>query len=163
MQEEYKVIKDFENYEISNLGNIRNTTTGKIKRTPINRNGYFTVKLNKSNKGTTFKIHRLIALAFIPNPENKECVDHIDRNKLNNSIFNLRWATKSENCINKKVMSNNKSSVSGVCYYAKMKKWRVNIIINGRQKHIGYYENFDEAVKARKEQEDIHYKEFKAI
>jgi hypothetical protein len=163
MQEEYKLIKDFENYEISNFGNIRNITTGKMKKTPIDMNGYYSVKLSKNNKSKNCKLHRLIAETFILNPDNKECVDHIDRNKLNNTLTNLRWATKSENCINKKVMSNNTSSVSGVCYYAKLKKWRVNIIITGKQKHIGYYKDFDEAVKVRKEQEDIHYKDFKAI
>ena len=60
-------------------------------------------------KRKSAKIHRLVAEAFIPNPENKECVDHIDKVRNNNNVNNLRWATKSENCMNKKIQSNNKS------------------------------------------------------
>ena len=163
MEEEYRVIKGFESYEVSNIGKVRNTQTGRILKSWDNTDGYLILDLKINGKRKSAKIHRLVAEAFIPNIDNKECVDHIDRVRTNNNLNNLRWATKSENSINKKIQSNNKSGCTGVCFDKRSSKWLVNIKINNKQKHIGYYSNFDEAVRIRKEQEDIHYKEFKAI
>jgi len=163
MEEEYKVIEECNNYEISNLGNVRNIKTGRILKSRDNTDGYLILDLFVNGKRKSAKIHRLVAEAFIPNLENKECVDHIDRIRNNNNVNNLRWATRSENSINKKIQSNNTSGCSGVSYCNRSKKWIVAIKINKRNKHIGYYNNFDEAVKIRKEQEEIYYKEFRAI
>ena len=93
MIEIWKPIKDFENiYEISNLGKVRNIKKNKIKETWIDNFGYVCVSLYKNNKKYNRKLARLLAETFIPNPENKPTVDHIDRNKLNNDLSNLRWA-----------------------------------------------------------------------
>jgi hypothetical protein len=96
MEEIWKPIQDFEDYQISNLGNVRNIKTNKRLKPYINNGGYLDISLCKNKKNTKFKIHRLIAIAFIPNPENKPTVHHKDKNKLNNSIENLEWATMSE-------------------------------------------------------------------
>lgn len=86
------------NYSINEDGEVRNDNTGNIKSPFTNKkNKYLMVDLWKDNKSQKVPIHRLIAEAFIPNPENKPCVDHIDGNRQNNSIENLRWATYSEN------------------------------------------------------------------
>ncbi len=69
--EEYKLIKNFESYSVSNLGNVKNNNTNKILK-QNNSNGYKRVSLN----GKYLRVHRLVAEAFIPNPENKPCVDH---------------------------------------------------------------------------------------
>ena len=95
--ESWKVINDFPNYEISNYGNIRNKTR-LIKAVP-NKHGYNVVVLCDSIRKSV-NVHRLVALAFIPNPENKPCIDHIDGNKSNNHADNLRWVTSKENCNN---------------------------------------------------------------
>lgn len=95
--ETWKEIKDFPDYEISNLGHVRNKKNNKIKLTPINSVGYKHVSLMKDGKQYVVKIHRLIAIAFIPNLENKSCINHIDGDKTNNSIDNLEWCTYSEN------------------------------------------------------------------
>ena len=163
MEEEYKVVEGFNNYAVSNLGNVKNIKTGRILKSWDNTDGYLILDFKIDGKRKSAKIHRLVAEAFIPNPENKECVDHIDRVRNNNNVNNLRWATKSENSINKKMQSNNKSGHTGVSYCNRSKKWLVAIRINKRNKHIGYYNNFDEAVEIRKEQEEIYYKEFRAI
>lgn len=90
-------IKGFENYQINENGVVINTDTGKVKSPFVNKsNGYLCVDLYKDNKSHKKTIHRLIAEAFIPNPENKPTVDHKNGNRLDNSIDNLRWATYSE-------------------------------------------------------------------
>lgn len=91
------ITKNGENYEISNLGNIRHATTKKTKTPQRDKDGYLFFMLYKNNKGSNAKLHRLIALTFISNPENKPLVNHKDGNKENNNIDNLEWATSAEN------------------------------------------------------------------
>lgn len=93
----WKKINGYSNYSINECGEIRNDETGKIKKPFTNKaNGYLMVDLWKDNKAKKYTIHRLLAEAFIPNPENKPTVDHKDGNRQNNDLANLRWATYSE-------------------------------------------------------------------
>ena len=86
-----------DNYSINEQGQVRNDKTGLIKSPTLNkRNGYLVLDLYKNNKREKVPVHRLVAEAFIPNPENKLTVDHADGDRKNNSIENLRWATYSE-------------------------------------------------------------------
>ena len=91
---EWRPIVDYPEYEVSNAGDIRRG--GRVLK-PGRGNGYLIVQLGRNNKKY---VHRLVALAFISNPENKPQVDHINRIRSDNRIENLRWATKSENQIN---------------------------------------------------------------
>jgi len=110
-----KDIEGFEDlYQSTELGEVFNKKTGKELKHRIDRRGYYLVVLWKNNEQTIKNIHRLLAEHFIDNPNNKECIDHIDRNPLNNSIDNLRWASKSENNMNKKKLSNNTSGFTGI-------------------------------------------------
>lgn len=94
----WKKVARNSNYSISEDGQVRNDTTGRIKSPFLNRgNGYLVVDLYKDNRSTKVPIHRLVAEAFVPNPDGKPCVDHRDGNRKNNAISNLRWATYSEN------------------------------------------------------------------
>jgi len=111
---EWKRIKNYPNYEVSNCGLIMNSR-GWILKSRIN-NGYSIIGLYKNGKVKTFKIHRLVADAFIPNPENKPMVDHIDRCKTYNHVSNLRWATRSENGQNTGVSCNNKLNIKNISY-----------------------------------------------
>ena len=93
----WKDIEGFPKYEVSSLGRVRSFARGneKILYQEI-CNGYYSCRLNYIRKTT----HRLVGLAFIPNPNNKLTVDHINRNPLDNRVENLRWATHSEQRIN---------------------------------------------------------------
>ena len=95
--EQWKVIKGFENYLVSSLGNVK-TINGKLKKVVYDsKNDYGYVELWKNNKGKKFRIHRLVAETFIPNTLGKEQVNHIDGDKKNNCISNLEWVTPKEN------------------------------------------------------------------
>jgi len=97
--EEWKDILDYENYEVSNLGNVRNKKTGRILKS-YNKGGYAVIGLSKT-QGKIFYIHRLVCQAFIPNPENKPQVNHKDKNGLNNNVSNIEWNTVLENNIHR--------------------------------------------------------------
>lgn len=97
MKETWKTIKNFPNYKISNYGNIINIRNNKLKKQTLHYTGYLIVNLYNNTKSQTFRVHRLVAAAFILNPHNKRVVNHIDGNKTNNVVTNLEWNTDSEN------------------------------------------------------------------
>lgn len=95
--EEFKLIKKFPNYKIGNNGTVINITRN-TKLNPINvAHGYLLVHLSRYNNRYDKLIHRLVAEAFIENPNNYEEVDHIDGNIKNNNYLNLRWCTRKQN------------------------------------------------------------------
>lgn len=94
---QWKKVEGYENYSVSDTGLVRNDTTRRTLKPCTGNHGYYMVFLHENNKGTQKTVHRLVAKAFIPNTENKRCVNHIDGNKLNNCVSNLEWCTHSEN------------------------------------------------------------------
>jgi hypothetical protein len=145
--ENWKKIIGYENYEVSDIGNVRNSNTGLVLKKEIDTHGYYRISLSKHGKHKAGRIHRLAATAFITNLDNKPCVDHIDNCKTNNHITNLRWATITENNMNSKIGKNNTSGCKGV-YYDK-NRWRARIKIDGISINIGSYKTLEEAKQAR--------------
>ena len=106
MHEIWKPIRDYEGlYEVSNLGGIKRLENDKNRKEKIlkpykNKLGYLCINLYRDNKVKQMYVHRLVAIAFIPNPENKPCIDHINTIRNDNRIENLRWVTYKENMNN---------------------------------------------------------------
>lgn len=94
----WKDIKNYEgHYQISSIGRVRNIISGKLKTLFKHICGYEKVTLYNNGKGKKYYIHRLVAEAFIPNPDNLPFVNHKDENKTNNCIDNLEWCTNEYN------------------------------------------------------------------
>lgn len=109
----WKPIKGYEGlYEVSNMGNVRSLDRhlmfgnkyclykGKPKKPYLIPKGYLIVGLFKNNKGKHYSVHRLVAEAFIPNPKNLPCVDHINTVRDDNRVENLRWCDTAGNLAN---------------------------------------------------------------
>ena len=185
MKEEWKPIEGYEGlYEVSNLGRVKSiernvpfrgssiTMHGKVLKPYANENGYCFVVLYQNTRQKRHKIHRLVAETFIPNPEKKKCINHVDGNKKNNRVDNLEWCTHSENnkhahdngLIKPKNIAkglwnpdnankNNTSGRKGVCYDKRKKKWMAQITINRKHIFLGYFNKIEDAIKAREEKE----------
>ena len=98
MINEIKGFEEFEGYGITSCGKVWSFKTKRFLKPIKNNRGYLQVQLtNGTQHKKTVKIHRLVALAYIPNPNNYDTVDHIDENKEHNYINNLRWMTREEN------------------------------------------------------------------
>jgi hypothetical protein len=146
----WRDIKNYEGiYQISNLGNVRNTKTLRILKACTDSHGYKYVHLYRGGKSKYPRIHRLIALNFIPNNNNKPCVDHIDNDPSNNKLSNLRWSTISENNMNKSTNVRNTSGYKGVSFHKRRNKWQAYIKINGKMIYIGIYADMEDAKEAR--------------
>lgn len=150
MQKEiWKEIDGFEDsYLISDTGNVWSNKNNQLLNPMNDGNGYYRVGLYKNGKCKTFRIARLVANAFLINLDNKPFVDHIDRNRLNNCIKNLRWSTKSENAINSNPQTKNKkSNYKGVTVRSN-NKYRSRITINTNVISLGDFDTQEEAAKA---------------
>jgi len=158
----FRDILGYENYQIGENGEVYNKKTGQEIKQSI-RTGYYSVRMiNDDGNVKNVRIHRLLGGAFISNPLNKKIIDHIDRNRLNNNLENLRWVTSSENNTNKTVSSKNKLGIVGItdmlhnnkmCWCAYIKKNKKAIT-----KSFPYTEEgFKQAVEWRKTKEqELH-------
>ena len=96
--EYWKQIKDYPHLLVSTKGRVWTTTYNRFLKPGKSNRGYLRVGLNKDKTVKWVHVHRLVAEAFIPNPDNLPTVDHIDGNKLNNNVENLQWLSQSDNC-----------------------------------------------------------------
>jgi len=119
----------------------------------INDSGYIISNIKGKN---AIRLHRLIMNV----DNNKYVVDHINHDTLDNRKINLRICKQNQNCKNLKIKKNNISGVPGVTWYSKYNKWRARINVNYKEIHLGYFDNFDEAVQARKQAEEIYYGQY---
>lgn len=107
MEEVWREIPEWESYEVSNLGRIRSKDRiishqhrrlkGRVLKLRYDQHGYLQAQIKHDGKRKLMKAHRAVAMAFIPNPDNKPCVNHIDNDPSNNKLENLEWVTRKEN------------------------------------------------------------------
>ena len=114
-------------------------------------NGYLNVKLQNKRYG----VHRLVFAMH--NGYFPKMLDHIDGNKLNNNIENLRPATRSENSSNRGLMTNNTSGIKGVAWHKTSNKWEASCQVNKKRVKIGYFDELSEAEKAVKSFREQHH------
>lgn len=140
----WKVIKEYSNYEVSNLGRVkskpRNTTKGGFLSACPNRDGYLQVVFHKNGCRKNFTVHVLVAMAFhghIPDGTHKIVVDHKDNNKLNNRSDNLKLISQRENTSKDK--EGGTSQYIGVYLDKNNNKWIATIHFKGRVVHLGYF------------------------
>ena len=157
MNEFWKDIKNYEGlYQVSNLGRVRSLDRiivykngrkrffeGKVKNNIFNKKrGYYYITLSNNNKDKvcTFSIHKLVADNFLGYKEGM-VVDHIDNDRKNNNLYNLRFITQRENL--------SKREDSGICYHIRHKKWSAHIWLNNKINHLGYFVDKKDAKNAR--------------
>ena len=144
--EEWRNICGYLNYQVSNIGRVRNTNSGRIMKLSTNQDGYHALNLCINGKRTYSRVHRLVACEFIPNPNNKTTVDHIDcKAILNNTVENLRWATRKDQQGNTSKRLNTSSKYKGVYWYKARSKWCSRIYIDGKHICLGMYHSEEEA------------------
>ena len=163
MKEIWKPIESFEGYEISSLGRVRSvdrikvtkfgvirTIKGQLLSISGSKKGYWIVKLYKNNKKITKTVHVLMGKAFFGTHDGV-CIDHIDRNTMNNDISNLRVATRTENMMNKRKKDGKCSSeYKGVLFKneKRKKKYLAQIHFNKKRYFLGHFLTQEEAAKA---------------
>ena len=158
----WRSITSYTRYEISNFGRVRNAKSGRILKLNIVREGYYQTALFKDFKKTNFYVHRLVAQQFINNVEEKQFVDHINHNKRDNNVSNLRWVNKSENGMNRMKHNTNMSSIYKGVDWNNM-KWRARIKTNDGTKHLGYFHDEKDAAKKYNDAAIHHFGEYALI
>ncbi|BBF45093.1 HNH homing endonuclease [Lachnospiraceae bacterium KM106-2] len=136
MEEQWKVINDTKGkYLISNYGRIKNTESGRIFEGSKSDGGYRRASLRIDGKVRSMFVHLLVAKHFIPNPENKEYVNHIDEDKMNSRVDNLEWVTAKENANhrnrNKKITESNSVPVCEYDINGKyIRTWKSSVYVS---------------------------------
>lgn len=153
--EVWKKVKGFENYEVSNLGNVKSlsreinqgfriiTSKERILKAGVNSDGYYSVVLYSDGKSKSFKVHRLVAMSFIKCDNDILVVDHINNIKTDNRVENLQFITQRLN--SSKDKKTKSSKYTGVSWNKEKNKWKSCIRINGKITFLGYFKDELEA------------------
>jgi hypothetical protein len=148
--EEWRNVAGYEqNYLVSDMGRVMSKATGKILKACVSGPGYLTVSLCKKGDQTTYYVHRLVATAFVENPQGLPVVDHIDGNRLNNLVGNLRFCEPKNNAWNARKRAKHCSSpYKGISFDKRRGKWEAKICCEGVRTHLGYFKHPAEAALA---------------
>ena len=154
-------VDGYDNYFISNFGNVKNNKNNRILKQRTKTDGYKDIGLYKNGIRKRFYVHRLVAKAFLENPDNKrKVIDHIDNNPSNNNVKNLRWCSQKENGYNQGKHINNTTGFKGVSFHKPLNKYVARIRMNGKQTHLGLFETAEEASKAYEAKAKEIHKDF---
>ena len=144
MKEVFKSIPNYEGiYEVSNLGRVKSFYMNKetILKSPIDKAGYHLLRLSKGGVAKTYKVHQLVAMAFLGHTPcgYKAVVNHIDFDKLNNNANNLEIVTSRQNSNQRHIKSSSK--YTGVVWVKNNQKWKSQIRINGEVISLGHFDD----------------------
>ena len=144
-------IPGYDDYFINRNGVVLSKKFGReiILKPTINSAGYYNVSLYKNKKHKKCKVHRLVGLTFIPNPNNYPFIDHIDRNKKNNCVDNLRWCNREVNEVNTSKRKTNTSGFKNIYFHITKKKYIVQIRRKGKYITYKYFHTNEEAILYR--------------
>jgi len=149
MLEIWKVIETHPDYLVSNLGRVKSLKRNceLILKPRTNKMGYFRVLLSNYGVPKDFRIHQLVAIAFLNHIPNGmvDVINHKDFNKKNNAVYNLEIVTQRKNADHKE--KEHSSKYTGVSWNKKRNKWQVFAYINKKQYYLGLYEIEEEAAK----------------
>ena len=141
---DYEPLKGYEKlYTINKEGSVWNIKHKKEVKPYIN-NGYCKVNLSKDDKQVIIRFHRLLAVQFIPNPDNLPEIDHINGIKVDNRLENLRWVNHIQNSNNRK-----SNSLTRYIYTTSQNRYQVRFRVNGKKIHFGNYKTLEEAMCER--------------
>ena len=144
--EEWRDVEDYDgDYQISNFGRVRSRKSGewRLMKTTPNQKGYLGVMFSRQGKTKRFEIHRIVATAFLPNPNNLPVVEHADDNKQNNHVSNLFWSTHSDNTRH----AYERNLINNYTIKAKLKESDIKLI---RQIYKSHDKNFGAKALAKK-------------
>lgn len=147
--EHWKIVDDYQNYEVSNTGLVRNSKRNSVLKPSDNGSGYLQVVLSKNNQQKTFYVHRLVAIAFVGNPKKLIAVNHLNSTRNDNKSENLEWTSILENCCHGFKNKATSSQYTGVTYNKKEEKWVASIFHERKVKILGTFKNETEAYQAR--------------
>lgn len=158
-REYFKAISSFADYEISNHGRARSTISNEILPQE-SKKGYKFVKLGSKR----VRVHRLVAEAFTDNPNNYPIVDHIDKQRDNNNVQNLRWCTPTESNRNRGKQSSGHTSVyKGVFKRKGNIKFSAMITVDGKKHYLGSFTNEIDAATIYNEAAKKYHKSFASL
>ena len=141
--EEWKPVVGYELYQVSSTGIIKNKHE-HVMSTHAVPGGYLQVQFSNSGKSKSKLVHCVVAEAFVPNPDNMREVDHINRNRTDNRVENLRWSTRRDNCLNTHRHDREMYGITLV-----KNRYKVRLTFHNRNITIGRYRILDDAKKAR--------------
>ncbi len=160
----WKNIEGYSNYMVSDQGFVMNKKTLRILQASTDTHGYHKVDLYEDKVKKTHKIHTLVARAHVDNPNGYTCVDHVDHDRTNNYVTNLRWCSPTQNGMNKSKQSSICSSIyKGVSWKTPNNKWRAQIRVDGKLKHIGLFDSEVQAAIAYNNAAICHFTEFACL
>lgn len=154
MKETWKTIEGFDAYEVSDFGRVRRklpgrggAVVGKVLKPKTSRKGYFSVNLYKDKKLFNKLIHRLVAVAFLPNPENLPQVNHTSDSTIDNRACKLEWISVEDHGRDR---AKREQRGDGISFEKRRNKWKTYYSPeSNKRKHIGYFNTYEEAKTAR--------------
>lgn len=162
-EEIWQTVPEFAKYQVSSFGKVRKIVKDGILLLKLRQHantGYIQINFSDRSYTKTFSLHRLVAELFIPKPVGSHLVDHINRNRQDNTVANLRWCTYTENSRNRTKKKNCSSKHLGVSWSKTELKWLARVRVQGKAVRLGGFKKERDAALAVNAAYTLYFKEF---